>query len=120
MGAHQLATVAVSNFATSSAWYARLFGRVPDNHPNACCAEWKIARSTRIRVLPRQAQVDACMLRGTVSVGIIVDDLDQTLADLRGRQIDAAPPQIATHFVRFMPVSDPDGNLVTFVKSTVA
>lgn len=118
MDAHQLlATVAVSDFAASSAWYARLFGRAPDCHPSACCAEWKIARRTKIQVMPRQMQPDTCERAVTVSVGIIVDDLDAILAGLRGRQIEAAPPQIATHFLRFIPVSDPDGNLVTFVES---
>lgn len=117
MNAHQvLATVAVSDFAASRDWYARLFGRAPDNRPNASCAEWQIAKSTTIQVLPRQ--VDQPNRAGWTSVGIIVDDLDKVLAGLQGRQIDAASPQVATHFMRFVPVSDPDGNMVTFVEST--
>lgn len=119
MNAHQvLATVAVSDFAASSAWYARLFGRVPDNRPNASCAEWQIAKSMTIQVLPRQGLADLQDRAGWTSVGIIVDDLDEVLAGLQGRQIDASPPQAATHFMRFVPVSDPDGNMVTFVEST--
>ncbi len=119
MDAHQLlATVAVSDFTASSDWYARLFGRAPDSHPSACCAQWKIARRTKIQVMPRPAQLDTHERPATVSVGIIVDDLDVILAGLRGRQIEAAAPQNATHFMRFIPVSDPDGNLVTFVEST--
>lgn len=112
-----LATVAVSDFATSSAWYERLFGRAPDHSPGPSCVEWQIARCTRIQVLPRRDVLDRNNQAGRASVGIMVDDLDDVLAKLQGRHIDAAP-QAATHFVRFAPVSDPDGNLVTFVEST--
>ncbi|TPG08215.1 VOC family protein [Rhodanobacter glycinis] len=117
MNAHQvLATVAVSDFAASSAWYARLFGRAPDHSPNASCVEWQIAKCTRIQVLPRNDLVDQLSRAGCASLGIMVADLDEVLVELQGRQIDVAP-QAATHFVRFAPVSDPDGNLVTFVES---
>ena len=118
MNAHQvLATVAVSDFAASSAWYARLFGRAPDHSPSASCVEWQIARCTRIQVLPRNDLLDARSHPSCASVGIMVDDLDEVLVKLQGRQIDVVP-QAATHFVRFAPVSDPDGNLVTFVESS--
>lgn len=118
MNARQvLATVVVSDFAASSAWYTRLFGRVPDHCPSASCAEWDIARRTRIQVLPRDAIAENDHGKNRTSVGIIVDDLDEMLRNLQGRHIDAAPPQTATHFMRFAPVSDPDGNLVTFVES---
>lgn len=117
MRAHQvLATVAVSDFATSSAWYARLFGRGPDHSPNASCVEWQIAKCTRIQVLPMSDLLDQQRRSGGASVGIMVSNLDEVLIDLHGRQIDAAP-QAATHFLRFAPVSDPDGNLVNFVES---
>ena len=112
-----LATVTVSDFAASSAWYARLFGRAPDHCPHASCVEWNIARSARIQVLPRESVFDEDRSKGLKSVGIIVDDLDDVLAKLQGRHIDVAPPQAATHFLRIVPVSDPDGNLVTFVES---
>lgn len=117
MNAQQvLATVAVSDFDASSAWYARLFGRAPDNRPSASCAEWQIARCTKIQVLPRNDFADESGHSGWASVGIIVEDLDEVLAGLQGRQIEATP-QTATHFMRFVPVSDPDGNTVTFVES---
>jgi hypothetical protein len=120
MPAHQvLATVAVSDFAASSAWYARLFGRAPDNSPNASCAEWQIARCTRIQVLPRNALADSGQRAGA-ALGIMVDDLDEILLGLQGRQIDVPPPQLATHYLRFAPICDPDGNLVTFVESATA
>ncbi|MEO5830002.1 MAG: VOC family protein [Rhodanobacter sp.] len=114
-----LATVAVSDFAASSAWYSRLFGRDPDNAPNASCAEWQIASRTRIQVLPRDQLADASCHAGASSVGIMVDNLDAMLHDLQGRHIEVPAPQLATHFVRFAPVCDPDGNMVTFVESAV-
>lgn len=115
-----LATVTVSDFAASSAWYTRLFGRAPDHSPSASCAEWDIASRTRIQVLPRDAVPENAHGKNLMSVGIIVDDLDEMLRKLQVRHINAAPPRAATHFMRFAPVSDPDGNLVTFVESLVS
>lgn len=121
MNAHQvLATVAASDFAASSAWYARLFGRVPDNTPGADCAEWQLADCTRVRIRSRDGLSEASRQRGVASLGIIVDDLDGILQDLQGRQIDVPAPQLATHYLRFAPVCDPDGNMVTFVESATA
>jgi len=116
MTAQVLATVAVTDFAASRAWYARLFGRAPDHSPSPSCVEWQIAKCMRIQVLPRHDLPDRRRHEGRASVGIMVDDLDDVLAKLQGRHIDATP-QAATHFVRFAPVSDPDGNLVTFLES---
>lgn len=121
MTAHQvLATVAVSDFAASSAWYSLLFGRDPDNAPNASCAEWQIASRTRIQLLCRDQLADTPYHAGATSVGIIVDDLDEMLQDLQSRHINVPAPQLATQFVRFAPVCDPDGNMVTFVESAAA
>jgi catechol 2,3-dioxygenase-like lactoylglutathione lyase family enzyme len=118
MNANQvLATVAVSDFAASSAWYTRLFGRGPDHCPSASCVEWDIARCTRIQVLRRDAAQEVTRSGNGPSVGILVEDLDGILIELQGRHIEVAKPQAATHFLRFVPVSDPDGNLVTFVES---
>lgn len=117
MNANQvLATVAVSDFAASSAWYTRLFGRAPDHCPSASCVEWDIARCTRIQVLPIDA-ANGLQTSNGASVAILVEDLDGVLIALQGRHIEVAKPQSATHFLRFVPVSDPDGNLVTFVES---
>ncbi|WEN14208.1 VOC family protein [Rhodanobacter sp. AS-Z3] len=121
MTAHQvLATVAASDFGASRAWYARLFGRVPDNAPDAACAEWQIASRTRIQLRPRDELADAPWQAGPASLGIMVDNLDEMLRDLHTRQIDVPIPQLATHFVRVVPVRDPDGNMVTFVESAAA
>jgi catechol 2,3-dioxygenase-like lactoylglutathione lyase family enzyme len=116
MQAHQvLATVAVSDFATSSAWYARLFGRAPDHSTDNGCAEWQIAGRAALQLRPRDASQPDGQLHA--SVGIMVADLDEALAELRVRHIEVTPPQVATHFLRFAPIADPDGNLVTFVES---
>jgi catechol 2,3-dioxygenase-like lactoylglutathione lyase family enzyme len=111
-----LATVAATDFAASRAWYVRLFGRAPDHSPSPSCVEWQIAKRTRIQVLQRPDLADQRGHAGGASVGIMVDDLDAVLATLQGRHINVMP-QAATHFVRVAPVSDPDGNLVTFVES---
>ncbi|HEY8683084.1 MAG TPA: VOC family protein [Rhodanobacter sp.] len=112
-----LATVAVSDFAASSAWYARLFGRAPDHCPSTSCAEWQIASSATIQLMHKDAFVDTRNRSGRASIGIVVADLDRALSDMRKRQIEVAAPLTVTHFVRFAPVTDPDGNRVTFVES---
>lgn len=117
MQAHQVfATVTVSDLAASSAWYARLFGRAPDHTPDHGCAEWKIADRAALQLRCRDAgQTD--QRNPHASVGIMVADLDEALAELRVRDIDVTPPQVATHFLRFAPIADPDGNFVTLVES---
>lgn len=121
MNARQvLATVTVSDFAASSAWYSRLFGRDPDNTPNASCAEWQIARRTRIQLLSKNERVGPPVHCGATSVGIMVENLDEILHALQDRHIDVPAPQLATHYVRFAPVCDPDGNTVTFVESAMS
>jgi hypothetical protein len=67
--------------------------------------------------MPKNAFVDDRNRSGWASVGIIVEHLDDILAELRKRQIDVAPPHMVTHFVRVAPVTDPDGNQVTFVET---
>lgn len=122
MRAHEvLATVAVRNFAVSSDWYARLFGRVPDHQPHPSCAEWQIAPSTRLQVLSGAMHpgVDGASL-GPASVAIVVDNLNEILRGLEDRHIEAPPARPATHFVRVAPVRDPDGNTVTFMESAAA
>lgn len=105
------------DFAASSAWYERLFGRAPDRCPSTSCAEWMIAARTAIQLQDGAAipATPGALLHG--SVGILVDDLDSALAALRQRQIDVAAPQRATRYVRFAPVADLDGNTVTFFES---
>lgn len=116
MQAHQVLAVAVSDFATSSAWYARLFGRAPDHSPDNGCAEWQIAERAALQLRCRDAGQPP---RGRLhaSVGIMVSNLDEALEELRVRHIEVTPPQVATHFMRFAPIADPDGNLVTLVES---
>lgn len=119
MHAHQVfATVAASDFAISSAWYARLFGREPDCSPDADCAEWQIAGHAALQLRCRDAGQPA-PIRQHASFGILVPNLDEALAQLRGREIEVTPPQVATHFLRFAPIADPDGNFVTLVESAV-
>lgn len=117
MHAHQVfATLAVSDFAASSAWYARLFGRAPDHSPDSGCAQWKIAGRAALQLRCRDAD-HVAQKQSHSSVGIMVPNLDQALAELRVRHIEVTPPQVATHFLRFAPIADPDGNLVTLVES---
>lgn len=120
MHAHQvLATLAVRDFAISSAWYARLFGRAPDSSPDSGCAEWKIAGRAALQLRSRDVS-QPVQNPLHASVGIMVADLDEALAELRVRHIEVTPPQVATHFLRFAPIADPDGNLVTLVESAAA
>lgn len=117
---HVRAIVATRNFAASSAWYERLFGRAPDHCPSTSCAQWMIAAHAAFQLQDGASTPPTSNPTHPGAVGILVDDLDSALADLRQRQIDVAAPQRATHYLRFAPVADPDGNTVTFVESVTA
>lgn len=115
-----LAMMVVRDFTVSSDWYARLLGRAPDRRPYPSCAEWQIAPCTRLQVLSGGMHAGRDGRLGPASVAILVDNLNEILRGLEDRHIDAPPAQPATHFVRVVPVRDPDGNTVTFMESAAA
>jgi predicted enzyme related to lactoylglutathione lyase len=99
-----LAIVLAEDFDTAVAWYRRLFDRDPVE-PTGSCAQWWLSPTGGIQVNPGAS---------TTNVVITVPDVDAVAEELRGRGFDTAPYDLEGTPFRLAPVTDPDGNVVTF------
>lgn len=104
-----LASVPVNDVQRASQWYERLFGRAADSKPMREVAEWKFERGGWLQVyqLPERA--------GNGSVTLVVSDLDEQIAKLKGCGIDA-PPATRTAQFNVVMIKDPDGNSIAFAQ----
>ncbi len=107
---HVLAVVPVADFEAAHTWYERLFGRPADNQPMAGqLVEWRVTGNGWVQVT-RDAD-----RAGSALLNFAVDDLDQHMADVSGRGLAPGPVQTANKNVRLSAITDPDGNVVTFI-----
>ncbi len=107
---HVLAVVAVSDFDRSQEWYRQLFDAPATNVPMpGSLAEWRLTDTGWLQVShdPERA--------GTSLVNFAVADLDQHVAELQGRGIDAAEVVTVDKGVTLCSVADPDTNTITFI-----
>ncbi|ANB10348.1 glyoxalase [Streptomyces ambofaciens] len=111
---HVLAVAPVSDIEPAVAWYERLLGRPADARPMPGLADWHISPSGWLQVFQDPEHAGASL------VNLVVDDLDQTLSDLAGRDIAAGAVQPGSRNVRFAAVHDPDGNRVTLIENPVS
>jgi predicted enzyme related to lactoylglutathione lyase len=100
-----MASLAVSDLGASLTWYARVFGRGPDERPMEGLAEWHFEGAGAIQVTQEPERA------GGSSVTIGVDHLDKYLAQLDAAGIAHDPPTDVT-FVRLVTLTDPDRNQV--------
>ena len=108
---HVLAVVPVADFEASRAWYERLFGRRADNRPMDTLAEWQLTDGGWVQVT-----LDA-ERAGSTLLNLAVSDLQQHLAEVSGRGLDAGAVQTVTKGVQLSAIRDPDGNALTFIGS---
>jgi len=106
---HVLAVAPVRDIDTSADWYANLLGRAADARPMDSLADFHLTESGWLQVF---ADPDRA---GTAAVNFAVDDFDGTLADLRERGFDTSGAYGASRGVQLLPITDPDGNTVTFI-----
>jgi len=104
------AGIPVSNRDASAQWYSNLFASEPI-YPNDDEAMWQLVGSGSLYVI---VSSDA----GAGTVTLIVDGLESTLVELRGRGVDIADPIDIPGAGRKALVRDPDGNQVWFVELT--
>jgi hypothetical protein len=102
--------VPVSDLGVAQPWYERLLGREPDVLVSEIEVMWNLAGPSWLYIV--RGLLDA----GHARVVIGVDDLDDTIAELAGRDlqpraIDVVPGAGSKY--RFV---DPDGNEVAFAK----
>ena len=102
-----LASLPVRDLAAAEPWYARILGRPADTHPMSEVAEWKFPGGGWLQVYqgPDRAGGGSCTLS--------VDNMDQTLADLRALGVDTGD-QGKGDKTRTVMVKDPDGNSLAF------
>lgn len=106
---HVLAVVPVADLDAASAWYERLLGRPADNRPIDSLAEWQVTDTGWIQVFhdPQRA--------GSGLLNFAVDDLDERVTDLSGRGLGPGTIETVNKNVQLYPVTDPDGNTITFI-----
>ncbi len=99
------AGIAVSDYEKARAWYTRFFGREPDvivteNEESM----WQVAEGGWIYIIADPAQAGKALLM------LMVDDLAQTLAELKKRGL--TPTALETEPGHSKAVfTDPDGNM---------
>lgn len=103
------AHVSCSDLATSTHWYARLFGRERDVSPMQALHEWHHGESTGLQLF---LDGDAA---GQSTLTLIVSDLDEHRQALVDRQL--VPGEIEHgDAVRLIRLNDPDGNLIVLAE----
>jgi predicted enzyme related to lactoylglutathione lyase len=105
-----IASVAVKDLKTASAWYEKLFGRAADSTPMPEVAEWKFERGGWLQVYqqPDRAGGGSCTLAVTDIAGLTthlqslgIDTSDSTSGDM----------------VKTVMITDPDGNHLAFAET---
>jgi catechol 2,3-dioxygenase-like lactoylglutathione lyase family enzyme len=102
------AGIPVADRAAAFAWYERLFGRPPDFFPNENEAVWRLAEHAWIYVVgdPERA--------GSALHTLLVDDIEDLVAELAGRGLETGPIETLPGAARKAEITDPDGNRITF------
>lgn len=102
-----LAQMTVVELEVSVAWYARLFGRQPDDRPMEGLAEWYLDETFGVQVWAEPGRA------GRSTMVLDESDLDVRAAYLEGVGIEHVGPWEASK-TRIVQVRDPDGNRVVF------
>jgi catechol 2,3-dioxygenase-like lactoylglutathione lyase family enzyme len=96
----------VADIEAGRAWYERLFGRPPDLIPNDHEAAWQLTGSGWVYI---DGGRDGS---GSGLLTLLVDDLDELLAGMLARGLDAGPVETWANGLRRVELSDPDGNTI--------
>lgn len=106
---HVLAVLPVSDIAAAEDWYAKLFGRGPDNNPMPSLVEWQLTDGGFLQVTldPERA--------GRGLFNLAVSDLDADRREVLDRGLSPAEPVGANKGVRLSALTDPDGNTITLI-----
>lgn len=109
MGINDLfAGIPVADYESAAAWYERLFGCPPDFFPNSNEAVWQVAGNGWVYVVGDAERAGRALLT------ILVDDLDEQLAGLAKRGLEAGAIDELPGTVRKAAITDPKGNMITF------
>ena len=105
------ASVPVKDLGAAQTWYARVLGRPADNTPMPELAEWGFPGGGWLQVYQGPDRA------GGGSFTLVVDDIEQTLHELRALGIDTSNQGHGERTQTVM-IKDPDGNSLAFAFST--
>jgi predicted enzyme related to lactoylglutathione lyase len=101
----------VADVKAALAWYERLFGRAPDALPMEGLAEWHVPSGGVVQLVAMTERA------GRSLVTLDIDDLEQELAAMQARGLDASPLDDKTsEKVLIATTTDPEGNAITLVE----
>ena len=105
-----IASIAVKDLKTASAWYEKLIDRPADSKPMPEVAEWKFDRGGWLQVyqLPERAGAGSCTLA--------VSDIAAVKAHLQSLRIDTSEASSGAQ-VKTIMITDPDGNHLAFAQA---
>lgn len=98
------AGIAVADYDAALPWYERLFGRGPDLIPNDNEAAWQLTDTGWIYIVGDPDR------SGSSLVTLLVDDLEERVAELAGRGVDTGQIDVVPGVVQTTMFTDPDGN----------
>ena len=104
-----LASIAVADVDAALPWYELLFGRPPDELPMEGLAEWHVPSGGVVQLVASAERAGRALLT--------LADLEQELAAMRDRGLDAGPLDDTTSDkVLIATTTDPEGNAITLVE----
>lgn len=106
---HVLAVIPVSDVETAAAWYAKLFGREPDNHPMPVLVEWQVVPGGWVQVFADPERAGAGL------VNFAVDDLPAHRAEAAERGLAPGDVEDVNEGVQLCTLRDPDGNTIRLI-----
>jgi predicted enzyme related to lactoylglutathione lyase len=104
------ASVPVADLPAALGWYERLFGRFADIVPNEHEVMWCVAGNGWLYVMEDAERA------GRTVVTISVSDLEQFVADLGSRGINAGSIEAVGDAGRKANVVDADGNVISWIE----
>lgn len=106
---HVLSVVPVSDVEVAGAWYAKLFGRPPDNNPMPVVVEWQVVPGGWVQVFLDEDRA------GSGLVNFAVDDLAWHVEDARSHGLEPGPIEGVNKGVELCTLVDPDGNVIRLI-----
>ncbi|NBE93120.1 VOC family protein [Nonomuraea sp. KC401] len=102
------AGIPVTDYASALPWYERLFGGPPAFFPNDIEAVWELADNRYVYIIQDPERAGNALLMS------FVDDLDERVAEIARRGIEAAGRETYDGGVTKVTYRDAEGNEISF------
>lgn len=109
------AGIAVADYAAALPWYECLMGKPPDFFPQDGEAVWQVIGNAWIYVVATRHE-GAGGRDGMALLTILVEDLEDQVAQLAERGLLIGPIDGPRGSLRKAVISDPEGNRITFAQ----